>query len=158
MPHGDESQRNFNQNRGNFGERSQNYSPSVSYNYNPGGTQTNQQHPRRRTDRYKRDMHNFNDRIVKQNNTIIKLLKEISDKLSAGNPQGNEGQSGSGRSRGRRNDRRQKQQNKQHEQDARAVQQEQLEMSSEQTDDQEMAYQENAGADYDVQDEREDED
>lgn len=118
MPHGDESQRNFNQSRSGFGERNHNYSPSVSYNYNPGGTQTSQQNPRRRTDRSKREMHNSTDKLIKQNNTIIKLLKEISDKLSAGQSSGGGSQPG-GRSRGRRNDRRQKQSQQQNDQENR---------------------------------------
>jgi hypothetical protein len=72
----------------------QNYSPSANYNYNPGGTgqghlvggghggSNMQQPPRRRQDRFKRDIHDYSDKIVKQNDVIIKLLKEISSKLS----------------------------------------------------------------------------
>jgi hypothetical protein len=62
-----------------------NYSPSTSYNYSPGAgnyqSSQNQQHPRRRTDRFKREAFNFNDRVVKQNDLIIRLLKEIRDRL-----------------------------------------------------------------------------
>lgn len=60
-----------------------NYSPSASYNYNnrnSGGYQQQQQ-VRRRNDRYRRNVYNFNDKIVKQNDLIIRLLKEIRDRL-----------------------------------------------------------------------------
>jgi hypothetical protein len=73
-----------------------NYSPSASYNYNPAsGNYSGQQqnsHPRRRTDRFKRQNIDLQDRLVKQNDTIIKLLKEIRDRLS---PSGNSGQNDS---------------------------------------------------------------
>lgn len=68
--------------------RGKNYSPSTSYNYGRsqnghgwGQGQGYQQHPRRRIDRYKRESINFNDRLIKQNDIIIKLLKEIRDRL-----------------------------------------------------------------------------
>lgn len=63
-----------------------NYSPSASFNYN-GGNYQNQsaQSPssRRRPDRNgKRHVNNNqNDRLVKQNDIIIRLLKEIRDRL-----------------------------------------------------------------------------
>lgn len=62
------------------------YSPSTSYNYNQNGHmrgqgQSYQQHPRRRIDRYKRESIGSSDRLVKQNDIIIKLLKEIRDRL-----------------------------------------------------------------------------
>ncbi len=43
----------------------------------------NQQNQRRRTDRFKRDNYNHNDRLAKQNDIIIRLLKEIRDRLPA---------------------------------------------------------------------------
>ena len=65
--------------------KGKNYSPSASYNYQNsqgrGQGQGYQQHPRRRIDRYKRENINFSDKLVKQNDIIIKLLKEIRDNL-----------------------------------------------------------------------------
>lgn len=68
-----------------------NYSPSASFNYtngksnSQGGSGINrgrtQQHPKRRSDRYKRETINQSDKLVKQNDMIIKLLKEIRDRL-----------------------------------------------------------------------------
>ena len=69
------------------------YSPSSSYNYNHGnnyngnGYNSNynnnyngqSQHPRRRTFKPL----NYNEKIAKQNDIIIKLLKEIRDRLPA---------------------------------------------------------------------------
>jgi hypothetical protein len=63
------------------------YSNSGGYNYgynnqnqNQGGY-NGQQHPRRRTDRFKRESLNVNDKISHQNDIIIRLLKEIRDRL-----------------------------------------------------------------------------
>jgi hypothetical protein len=61
-----------------------NSSPSTSYNYNSGnGYAGQQQHPRRRVDRFKREAINYSERIMKQNDLIIRLLKEIRDRLPA---------------------------------------------------------------------------
>jgi hypothetical protein len=66
------------------------YSNSGGYNYsynnqsqnqNQGGYNGGQQHPRRRTDRFKRESLNVNDKIAHQNDIIIRLLKEIRDRL-----------------------------------------------------------------------------
>src|SRR5271169_6511580 len=71
----------------NFGppkypEKMPNYSPSTSYNYgHHGGYNGMQQHPRRRADRFKRETINQSDKLVKQNDLIIRLLKEIRDRL-----------------------------------------------------------------------------
>ncbi len=95
----DESQWNNNRNKNkgsNYSGRKQsepkytdnkgnNYSPSASYNYKQNGRgqgQNYQQHPRRRIDRYKRESINTTDRVIKQNDIIIKLLKEIRDNLA----------------------------------------------------------------------------
>ncbi len=76
--------------------KSQGYSPSMNYNYNSNQPQHgnhgnhsnhgnsnygNQQHQRRKPAPFKRDNHGANDRIVKQNDIIIRLLKEIRDRL-----------------------------------------------------------------------------
>lgn len=69
-----------------------NYSPSTSFNYTNGKNSTSagpssvnrgrtQQHPKRRGDRFKRETINQSDKLVKQNDAIIKLLKEIRDRL-----------------------------------------------------------------------------
>jgi hypothetical protein len=63
-------------------------SPSSTYNFNTNaGYQGNgfggQQHPRRRIDRFKRETINYNDRMIRQNDSIIRLLKEIRDRLPA---------------------------------------------------------------------------
>jgi hypothetical protein len=59
-------------------------SPSANYNYNSGnGYSGQQQHPRRRVDRFKRETINYSERIMHQNDLIIKLLKEIRDRLPA---------------------------------------------------------------------------
>ncbi len=60
-----------------------NYSPSTSYNYKNGKRPQGKNVPRRRIDRFKRDGYNSNDRIIKQNDIMIKLLKEIRDRLPA---------------------------------------------------------------------------
>lgn len=62
------------------------YSPSSNYNY--GYSQNQQfngqgQHPRRRVDRFRRESLNYNDRLARQNDIIIRLLKEIRDRLPA---------------------------------------------------------------------------
>jgi hypothetical protein len=69
-----------------FAEASGNYSPSTSYNYSPGSggyqqAQHQSHHPRRRSDRFKRESINQYDRLAKQNDVIIRLLKEIRDRL-----------------------------------------------------------------------------
>jgi hypothetical protein len=59
-------------------------SPSANYNYNSGnGYAGQQQHPRRRVDRFKRETINYSERIMHQNDLIIRLLKEIRDRLPA---------------------------------------------------------------------------
>ena len=68
------------------------YSPSTNYNYNGnqsqhgnhgghGNPNYGNQHPRRKPNQFKRDGHGFNDRLFKQNDMIIRLLKEIRDRL-----------------------------------------------------------------------------
>ena len=68
------------------GSKGKNYSPSASYNYQNsqgrGQGQGYQQHPRRRIDRYKRETMNLSDKLIKQNDIIIRLLKEIRDGLT----------------------------------------------------------------------------
>jgi hypothetical protein len=71
------------------------YNPGQNYNYgnqsyngnshyNVGNSfNNNQNNQRRRTDRFKRDNYNHNDRLIKQNDIIIRLLKEIRDRLPA---------------------------------------------------------------------------
>lgn len=79
--------------------KSQAYSPSMNYNYNGNQAQhgnhgnhsthgnhgnsgfNNQQNQRRKPNQFKRDNHGVNDRLVKQNDIIIRLLKEIRDRL-----------------------------------------------------------------------------
>ncbi|HUI93904.1 MAG TPA: hypothetical protein VLX68_16795 [Chitinivibrionales bacterium] len=66
-----------------YPEKMPNYSPSTAFNYSPAtGFNGGGQHPRRRNDRFKQPM-GMNDRIVKQNDIIIRLLKEIRDRLPA---------------------------------------------------------------------------
>ncbi len=91
----EEASRNtyYAQNRKPISPKSQVYSPSVNYNYNGNQSQHgnptghgnasyhNQQHPKRKSNQFKRDIHGFYDRICKQNDTIIRLLKEIRDRL-----------------------------------------------------------------------------
>jgi hypothetical protein len=65
-------------------ETNGNYSPSTSFRYASGQNSfqgTGNQHPRRRNDRFRRESLNHSDKIVKQNDTIIRLLKEIRDRL-----------------------------------------------------------------------------
>ncbi len=59
------------------------YSPSTNYNYNynSNGGFSSQQHQRRRIDRFKKEGVNYNERIMRQNDLIIRLLKEIRDRL-----------------------------------------------------------------------------
>ena len=63
------------------------YSPSVDYNLNQGNHNNSnhnngQPYSRRRNNsRPKKNGYNFNERFVKQNDIIIKLLKEIRDHM-----------------------------------------------------------------------------
>jgi hypothetical protein len=62
------------------------YSPSSNYNYSQNGHGRNQgqnyQQPiRRRSDRFKKDFPNNNEKLLRQNDIIIRLLKEIRDRL-----------------------------------------------------------------------------
>jgi hypothetical protein len=67
-----------------YPEKMPNYSPSTAFNYSPGtGINGGQLHPRHRNDRFKRESPSMSDRIVKQNDIIIRLLKEIRDRLPA---------------------------------------------------------------------------
>jgi hypothetical protein len=63
----------------------QNYSPSVSYNYAPNSQQNrgqNQNYQQPMNRRYRNNQTvNCYDRIIKQNDIIIKLLKDIRDRL-----------------------------------------------------------------------------
>jgi hypothetical protein len=60
-------------------------SPSYNYNYNSNSSYPSQQHMRRKMDnRFKRDNRdngNSNERLMRQNDLIIRLLKEIRDRL-----------------------------------------------------------------------------
>ncbi len=68
-----------------YPEKNPNYSPSISYNYSPqsGYNGNSQMNPRRRNDRYRRESLNSSERVVRQNDIIIRLLKEIRDRLPA---------------------------------------------------------------------------
>jgi hypothetical protein len=68
---------------GKYPSKSPNYSPSASFNYSPqsGYNGNAQMHPRRRVDRFRRETPNTSERTVKQNDLIIRLLKEIRDRL-----------------------------------------------------------------------------
>ena len=68
-------------NQPKYPEKMPNYSPSTSYNYSPAAGFNGGQNPRRRNDRFKRESLNMSDRTVKQNDLIIRLLKEIRDRL-----------------------------------------------------------------------------
>ena len=59
------------------------YSPSTSFNYNSNSSYPSSQHQRKRFDRFKRDTNgnNGNERLMRQNDLIIRLLKEIRDRL-----------------------------------------------------------------------------
>jgi len=75
----------YGDNKQNYGQnygQNQNYSPSMNYNYNPG-MGGHQMHPRRRSDRFKREVLGAAERIIRQNHLIINLLKDISFKLGA---------------------------------------------------------------------------
>jgi hypothetical protein len=61
--------------------KNQNYTPSMSFGHQGAGYNAMNQQPRRRTDRFKREALNYNERIVHQNDIIIRLLKEIRDRL-----------------------------------------------------------------------------
>jgi hypothetical protein len=55
-----------------------------SYNsYNNGGGYGPGQHQRRRIERFRRDPVNYSEKLVRQNDLIIRLLKEIRDRLPA---------------------------------------------------------------------------
>jgi hypothetical protein len=72
----------FQDNRFSSPSSNYNYNSSAGYNQNNGfGGQ--QQHPRRRIDRFKRETINYSDRLIRQNDSIIRLLKEIRDRLPA---------------------------------------------------------------------------
>jgi hypothetical protein len=64
------------ENNGNYSPGSNNYGSSGQSSFHAGN-----QHPRRRNDRFKRESLNNSDRLLKQNDTIIQLLKEIRDRL-----------------------------------------------------------------------------
>ena len=66
-----------------FNEKKQsNYSPSTSYNFQNGKARNKPRNiPRRRIDRYKRESIGSYDKLIKQNDVIIRLLKEIRDRL-----------------------------------------------------------------------------
>jgi hypothetical protein len=76
-----------------FGDnKRENYSPSTTYGHGQGRGQGvqhrdrdsgNEQSPRRRVDRYRREVFSINEKLLKQNDTIIQLLKEIRDRLPA---------------------------------------------------------------------------
>jgi hypothetical protein len=72
-----------------YPEKSPNYSPSTSYNYSPqsgfngGNSQMFQRRRPPQDQRFRRDVPNPNDRLVRQNDIIIRLLKEIRDRLPA---------------------------------------------------------------------------
>ncbi len=68
-----------------YQERNGNYSPSARYLFGgnsqpPQHVQHQNQPHRRERDQYNKHAHHF-DRIVKQNDVMIRLLKEIRDKL-----------------------------------------------------------------------------
>ena len=76
----------------NYNGKSHGYNSNSNYSYGnsmyngnsgSGYNGQQQQHPRRRVDRFKRESISYNERIVKQNDTIIRLLKEIRDRLPA---------------------------------------------------------------------------
>jgi len=80
----EDQQRLNNGNRKPMGQRygdGGNYSPSSNYHYNSGQNSFQHQHPRRRSDRFRRESLNNADRLIKQNDIIIRLLKEIRDRL-----------------------------------------------------------------------------
>ncbi len=68
---------------GKYPEKSPNYSPSTSYNYSPqtGYAGNSQMYQRRRPERFRREGPSPYDRLARQNDIIIRLLKEIRDRL-----------------------------------------------------------------------------
>ncbi|NLP03255.1 MAG: hypothetical protein GX089_12225 [Fibrobacter sp.] len=69
-------------------EKNHNYNSNPNYNsygnssYNGNSNSGfSSQHPRRRTDRFRRESINLNEKLIKQNDVIIRLLKEIRDRL-----------------------------------------------------------------------------
>jgi hypothetical protein len=84
---GDDMQRgNDIGNRKRSYETNGNYSPSASYKYSPGNSsfQQSPQQQRRRGERFKKTGGDLSEKIVKQNDQIIKLLREIRDRLGSG--------------------------------------------------------------------------
>jgi hypothetical protein len=77
------------QGNGKFQDKKVNYSPSVNYNYNPSGSSYGSQQygqqggPRRRGDQHGRREFGGHqvERLIKQNDIIIRLLKDIRDRL-----------------------------------------------------------------------------
>ena len=63
-------------NQPKYPEKMPNYSPSTSYNYSPAAGFNGGQNPRHRNDRFKRESGcNMSDRIVKQNDLIIRIAQ-----------------------------------------------------------------------------------
>lgn len=69
-------------------EKNHNYNSNPNYNsygnslYNGNSNSGfSSQHPRRRTDRFKRESLNLSEKLIRQNDVIIRLLKEIRDRL-----------------------------------------------------------------------------
>jgi len=83
----DDSQANILGNRktshSNYPEKQVNYSPSVSYKYSQQGSGYNgaSSPGRRRPDQFKRESPIPFDKLTKQNDIIIRLLKDIRDRL-----------------------------------------------------------------------------
>jgi hypothetical protein len=72
----------YNQGENRYGQNS-NYS---SFGYNKGTNPSysaGQQHAHKKIDRFHREPVNYSEKLVKQNDLIIKLLKEIRDRLPA---------------------------------------------------------------------------
>lgn len=83
---------------GGSGPKSHNYSPSSNYNYGNGNSHGNSNHGnhgnssggggskphhRKPGPPFKREGHGSSDKLIKQNDLIISLLKEIRDRLPA---------------------------------------------------------------------------
>jgi hypothetical protein len=69
-----------------YGQGENRYGQSPSYGYNKGGSApyaAGQQHPHKKVDRFRREPVNYSEKLVRQNDLIIKLLKEIRDRLPA---------------------------------------------------------------------------
>jgi hypothetical protein len=68
---------------GKYPSKTPNYSPSTSFNYSPqsGYNGNGPTQPRRRVDRFRRETLNTSERTLRQNDIIIRLLKEIRDRL-----------------------------------------------------------------------------